>query len=91
MAYKCTNNLVPPYLCDSFVKCMEVHQRTTRNRGMLQIPHSRTSTGQRSFHYRGVKIWNELDSALKHIPSLVFFKSRLRDGMVETFLHSASE
>ena len=52
---------------------------------------SRTSTGQRSFHYRGVKIWNELDRALKHIPSLRVFKSRLRDGMVEAFLRGASE
>ena len=88
MAYKCTNNLAPPYLCDRFVKRTEVHQRATRNRGMLQIPHSRTSTGQRSFHYRGIKIWNELDSALKHIPPLRVFKSRLREDMVETFLRS---
>ena len=91
MAYKCTNNLAPPYLCDRFVKRTEVHQRATRNRGMLQTPHSRTSTGQRSFHYRGVKIWNKLDSALKHIPSLCVFKSRLREGMVEAFLHGASQ
>ena len=49
MVYKCTNNLTPPYLCDRFVKRMEVHQRATHNCGMLQIPHSRTSMGQRSF------------------------------------------
>ena len=28
-------------------------------------------------------MWNELDGALKHIPSLRVFKSRLRDGMVD--------
>ena len=90
VAYKCTNNLAPPYLCDRFVKHTEVHQRASRNRGMLQIPHSRTSTGQRSFLYKGVKIWNELDRALKHIPSLRVFKSKLREGMVEGFLCGAS-
>ena len=71
---------------------MEVHQRATCNRGMLQIPHSRMSTGQRSFLvHRGVKIWNELDRALKHIPPLRVFKSRLKEGMVEAFLRGASE
>ena len=50
MSYKCMNNIAPSYLCDRFVKRTGVHNRCTRNCGMLEIPFFRTVTGQRSFY-----------------------------------------
>ena len=84
------NNIAPSYLCDRFVKRTGVHNRCTRNCGMLEIPFFRTVTGQRSFYYRAVKIWNDLDTNLKQVSSLCTFKNKLKDDMINTFLCSTS-
>ena len=86
MTYKCMNNLAPTYLSDRFVKRSELHNRSTRNSGLLQIPLFRTATGQRSFLYRGVKIWNNLDNKLKQLPSLHIFKKHLKKEMTKDVL-----
>jgi hypothetical protein len=62
MMYKCIHNLAPPYLCNKFRKRSNLHECYTRNRELLQIPMYNTTTGQRTFNYRGAKLWNELDN-----------------------------
>ena len=39
----------------------------TRNSNLLQIPLYSTASGQRTFKYRAVKIWNQLSTDLKEI------------------------
>ena len=56
----------------------------TRNNYCLNIPSYKTTTGQRTFHYRAVKIWNDIDDELKKIPELKVFKKKLK----EPLLHS---
>jgi hypothetical protein len=43
----------------------------------------RTSIGQRSFKYRGTKIWNGLDTELKSISDLNNFKTKLKTILIE--------
>ena len=77
LTYKCVKNLAPEYLCKKFQK--SPHDRATRNRDLLQIPRFKTSTGQRTFSYRAVKLWNNLDKDVKDSKSLNSFKKALKD------------
>ena len=52
----CMNGLAPPYLCELFNKHVELHDRVTRNRDLLNIPLSKTLSGQRSFRFRVVRL-----------------------------------
>ena len=76
LTYKCVKNLAPEYLCKKFQKCP--HDRATRNRDLFQIPRFKTSTGQRTFSYRAVKLWNNLDKDVKDSKSLNSFKKALK-------------
>ena len=55
----------PEYLTSKFVTRGSVSGRTTRNFQQLNIPRFKTATGQETFYYRSVSIWNKLDSSLK--------------------------
>ena len=83
LMYKCINNLAPPYLCNKFSKRSNIHECNTRNRELLQIPIYNTATGQRTFHYRGAKLWNDLDNNTKQMPSLRSFKNKLKKDMLD--------
>ena len=86
MAYKCLNNLAPTYLRNRFVKRTDLHIRQTRNNNLLDIPLFRTASGQKSFHYGAVKIWNNLESDLKEIQSLRQFKRNLRSRFLDNLV-----
>ena len=83
MTYKCMNRLTPPYLSKLFIKRNEIHDLDTRNNKALDIPQHKTVSGQRTFHSRAVKIWNDLDEDLKKLP-WKSFKTKLK----ETFVNS---
>ena len=67
MMHKCINKLVPDYLADMFKSRSQVHNRQTRSSGALDIPLCRLSTGQRSFAFRGAKLWNSLNDNIKSL------------------------
>ena len=67
MMHKCINKLAPDYLVDMFKLRSHVHNRQTRSSSALDIPLCRLSTGQRSFAYRGAKLWNSLNSNIKSL------------------------
>jgi hypothetical protein len=87
MAYKCLNGLAPDYLVYlgtyPFIKRSDIHDRSTRNHDLLDIPLYRTAAGQRTFNYRGGKIWNDLDDKLKNITSITIFKKELREILLK--------
>ena len=71
----------PPYLCHKFEQIRnQIHN--TRNNEKLDIPKYRTSSGQRSFKYRGTKTWNALDNERKSINNLNIFKKKLKSSQV---------
>ena len=78
LTYKCVNNLAPDYLCNKLIKRSSIHDRRTRTHDSLQIPLFKTAAGQRSFTYRAVHIWNNLDKNLKDCSSLKIFKVALK-------------
>ena len=79
LVFKCLNRLAPDYLCEKFYFRSKVQNRNTRICSQLNIPKYRSTTGQRTFTYRGVKVWNERDNSSKYeIDSFKQFKTNLK-------------
>ena len=67
MVYKSLNALAPDYLRNIFQKVFEATNRQLRNsKTDLRLPLLRTSTGQKSFAYRGARVWSDLDIKRPH-------------------------
>ena len=73
----------PEYLSSKFVKRAEVSGRSTRNSQLLNIPLFKTASGQRTFYYRIINLWNSLDYSLKLCNSVAVFKNRLRNKLIK--------
>ena len=82
MAFKCMNGLVPGYLSDQLIKRSSISTRKTRNSQLLNIPLFKTATGQRSFYYRMVSLWNALPQVIKLSQSLAQFKTLIRKRLL---------
>ena len=83
MAFKCMTGCAPEYLSAKFIKRAEISGRNTRGSQMLNIPLFKTTSGQRTFYYRTVSIWNSLDCSLKLCNSVAVFKHRLGDKLLK--------
>ena len=64
-AFKCMTSCSPDYLRSKLVTRGQASGRLIRNSQQLNVPLFRTATGQRSFQYRAVSLWNSLDKDLK--------------------------
>jgi hypothetical protein len=65
----------------AILKRNEIHDLNTRNKEDLNVPPYTTTAGQKSSHYRAVKIWNSIDNDLKKLP-LKIFKTELKKKML---------
>ena len=76
--YKSLNGLAPTYLSNIFSKNSTRDTVYLRNSETdLQVPLFKTANGQNSFAYRGVYLWNSLESKVNKAPSVSAFKHRL--------------
>ena len=91
MAFKCMTGQAPEYLTSEFItrEHPEVSERTTRSSQELNIPLFRTASGQRTFYYRPVKLWNNLESFLKLSTSVEIFKRSLKSQLLDNFLNTS--
>ena len=61
VVYKALHNEPPPHKKELFLKLSDTQSKELRNSSTdLYIPHLRTSMGQKSFGYRGVRFWKNL-------------------------------
>ena len=91
LAFKCINGIAPQYLTSKFKKRSKIHTRNTRNaRNTIQIPLFRTAAGQRTFAYRGAKIWNNLNADVRENTNLRSFKKTLKSQLLNSFLKDPS-
>ena len=86
MTFRCMKGLAPTYLCESLRRRKSIHYHNTRNRESLDIPPSKTKSGQRRFLHRAVNIWNNLDKDFKQL-SLPSFKKKLQTHMLENYFN----
>ena len=83
--FKCVKSLAPSYLCDKFVKRSDIHSNETRNKDKLQIPMFKSSSGQRTFHYRAVTLWNSMSADLRKCESVDNFTKKLHVLVFDQF------
>ena len=88
MAFKCLTSRVPEYLSSQFSKRGEISGRATRSSQMLNIPLFKSASGQRTFYYRTVSIWNSMDSSLKTLEKVSAFKFYLKRKLIKDFIDS---
>ena len=65
-------------LSQQFVRRVDISGRCTKNSSSLNIPFFRSATGQQTFYYRAVSLWNELPENIKCSSSVNIFKHKLR-------------
>ena len=90
MTFKCMNGLAPSYLCDKFITRSEIHNANTRHNNKLDIPIYKLASGQRTFLYRAVVLWNELPDSIKNSENLIHFKSKYNRILLKDFLDTPS-
>ena len=73
LTFKCMNETAPDYLSKQFVKRGSISGRCTRDSQSLNIPFYKSATGQRSFYYRAVSLWNALPVNIKTSTSINIF------------------
>ena len=79
MGFKSLNDFGPQYMLNMFTKNSQLNERTLRNTTTdLRLPLRKSTAGQKSFSYRGAKLWNSLSTECKETRSLRVFKSLLK-------------
>ena len=86
LALKCMTGHAPEYLSTKFTKRANISKYTTRNSQLSNIPLFKTASGQRTFYYRTVNIWNSLESSLKLCRTVAAFKKSLKRTLLKEFL-----
>ena len=74
VAFKCISGHPHKYLTSQFITREQVTKHTTRGGQKLNIPLFKTASGQRTFCYRTIGPWNNLDPFLKSCCSVQAFK-----------------
>ena len=89
MAFKCISGHAPKYLTSQFITREQVTKRTTRSGQKLNVPLFKTASGQRTFYYRTVGLWNNLDSLFKSSRSVQVFKRTLKNKLLDNFVNTS--
>ena len=76
MVYKCLKNVTPGYLHGRFQYRAKTHQRDTRQNNDLTWPRYKLATGQKTFTYRGAKLYNSIAKDIRDTGNLNAFKKR---------------
>ena len=80
MVYKSKNQLAPEYLNSMFIKLSEFRNRQLRDSNTdLYVPLLKSACGQKSFSYRGAKLWNSQQTEVKKAKSLTQFVKLLKN------------
>ena len=77
MAFKCISGHAPKYLTSQFVTREQVTKRATRSGQKLNITLFKTASGQRTFYYIAIGLWNNLDPFLKSSRSVLPVEQRI--------------
>ena len=83
-----TSGRRPQGFSSTLLKVPNISGRTTRSSSQLNILLFKTMSGQRSFYYRTVTLWNELKPDFKLSESLIIFKCKMKAFLLNQFLMS---
>ena len=88
LAFKSMTGQLPNYLRLNFISRTKFSGRATRSSTQLNIPLFKTKSGQRSFYYRTVTLWNALKPHFKLRESLIIFKRKMKAFLLNHFFMS---
>ena len=88
LAFKSITGQVTNYLSSNFISRGNISGQATRSSTQLNIPLFKTKSGQRSFYYRTVTLWNALKPDFKLSESLIIFKRKMKAFLLNQFLMS---
>ena len=77
MAFKCISGHAPKYVTSQFITKSSTY------------PFFKTASGQRTFYYRTIGLWNNLDPFLKSSRSVQVFKRILKNRLLDNFLNTS--
>jgi len=65
--FKCLKGLAPAYLSSQFTFMNDIHSQGTRSQTNLSLyqPAWHNNAGQRTFHVRATRIWNNLPTDIR--------------------------
>ena len=79
MAFKSVNDFEPHYMHKILTKNSHFSERNLRNTAIdLRLPLRKSTGAQKSFSYRGARVWNGLSTECKDSRFLQVFKSFLK-------------
>ena len=68
----------------------KIHSRNTSCSGELDLPICRLKTGQRSFAFRGAKLYNNLPNEIKQTSDVKKFKAKVCNYLLNFVISSFS-
>ena len=78
MTYKMMNKICPESLWDTYKTRNMYSSYRTRNCTDIQLPRYNLEYSKKSFHYSGLKAWNEIPNTIRELSTLQQFKKHLK-------------
>ena len=75
--YKCLNSNIYPTYKNKLIRNSQYHSYNTRNNSKFRLPGSRLKNIRQSFFYKGIDLWNRLNSNMTTYKPNIQFKSNL--------------
>ena len=75
--YKCLNSNIYTSYKNKLIRNSQHHSYNTRNNSNFRLPGSRLKNIRQSFFYKGIDLWNRLNSNLTTFKPNIQFKSNL--------------
>ncbi len=82
--YRVVNNSAPAYLTELLQRHAPSRSLRSENKGLLVVPKTRTSWGDRSFRKAAPKLWNALPARIRQSDSINAFKTALKTHLFVT-------
>ena len=78
MPDKMMNKISPESLCDRYETRNMYSSYRTRNCTDIQLSRYNLEYSKKSFHYSGLKAWNEIPTTIRELSTLQQFKKHLK-------------
>lgn len=78
LVFKMVKIQSPHYLFEKLVRGTNIHNCPTRSCHLFTVPRHTTAQFEKSFSYNSVKIFNNLPSHIRSLPSIASFREQVR-------------
>ena len=81
--YNCYRSITYANFRSRLIQNSEIHSYNTRISSNLRTPFERLDSGRDSFLVKGIDIWNKLPDYIKKANSMIYFKGKLKQWLIE--------